>query len=93
MSHWYHSSWPIILFDADDTTAALSEADLDLTIVHALLQHGADVNVVPLLMIPLADAPGELMRLLATYKYDFKSEGHRILHLVSTTTPCLQRLD
>jgi hypothetical protein len=39
-------------FDAEDATAALSEADLDPTIVHVLLQHGANVNVVPIRMIP-----------------------------------------
>jgi hypothetical protein len=34
-------------FDADDATAALSEAQLDPTLIRILLQHGADVNVVP----------------------------------------------
>jgi len=65
-------------FDADDATAALGSAR-DPTIVRMLLQHGADVRVVPMHMIPLSDAPGELVRLLAEYKYDFKSDGHRIL--------------
>ena len=65
-------------FDADDATAALKSA-LDPTIVRMLLQHGADVKVVSMRMIPLSDAPGELVRLLAEYKYDFKSDGHRIL--------------
>jgi hypothetical protein len=81
-------------FDVDNATAALSEAELDPTIFGILLQHGADVNVVHLRMIPLANAPGELLRLLVKYKYDFKSDGHRILQLVSTATSCLlQRVD
>jgi hypothetical protein len=80
-------------FDADDATAALSEAELDPTIIRMLLQHGADVNVVPLRTIPLSDAPGELMRLLANHKYDFKPDGHRILQSVFITTSCLQLKD
>jgi hypothetical protein len=81
-------------FDADDATAALSEAALDPTIIRILLQHGADVNVVHVRMIPCSDAPGELLRLLAEYKYDFRLEGHRILQLVAVTViSCLQRVD
>ena len=80
-------------FDADDATVALEEAELSPAIVSILLQHGADVNAVPVRMIPLSDAPGELMRLLGKHNYDFKSDGHRILQLISTTTFCLQRVD
>lgn len=76
-------------FDAMMLQQLLSEADLDPTIIRLLLQHGADVNAVSLRMIPLSDAPGELMRLLAEYKYDFKSNGHLILQLVSPTNFCL----
>ena len=78
-------------FDADDTTEALSEAKLDPTLIRILRQHGADVNAVSMRMFPLSNAPGELMRLLAEYEYNFKSDGHRILQLVSTTTSSLQR--
>jgi hypothetical protein len=70
-------------FDADDATAALSEAGMDPTIIRLLLQHGADVNVADLWMTPLSKAPGELLRLLAEYGYDFTSDGHRILQSVS----------
>lgn len=66
-------------FDADDATAALDEAELSPTIVRIHLQHGADVNVISMRMIPLSDVPLELMKLLAEYKYDFKADGHRIL--------------
>ena len=57
--------------DTVDATTALEPA-LDPMIVRTLLQHGADVKVVPMRMIPLSDAPGELVRLLAEYKYDFQ---------------------
>jgi hypothetical protein len=70
-------------FDADDATAALDQAGLNLTIIRLLLQHGADVNTFHLPMTPLSKAPGELLRLLAEYGYDFKSDGHRILQSVS----------
>jgi hypothetical protein len=30
-------------------------------------------------MIPGADTPAEVMRLLAEYQYDFKSKGHCVL--------------
>jgi len=70
-------------FDADDATAALDEADLNPTVIRLLLQHGADVNTFHLPMAPCYDAPGELLRLLAEYGYDFKSDGHRILQSVS----------
>jgi hypothetical protein len=54
------------LFDADDATAALDEANLDpTTLIRILLQHGADVNVVHVRTIPDSDKPGELLRLLA----------------------------
>jgi hypothetical protein len=80
-------------FDADDATVreALREAMFDPTITRILLQHGADVKAVSMRMISSSSAPGELMRLLAEYKYDFKSDGHRILQLVPTTTSCLQQ--
>lgn len=80
-------------FDADDATAALDEAELNPTIISILLQHGADVKVVSIRMIPCSDTLGELLRLLAEYEYDFKSDGHRILQSVSTTISCLRQVD
>ena len=80
-------------FGTNDASAVLDEAELNPTIIRIFLQHGADVNVVSMRMIPLFDAPLELMKLLAEYKYDFKADGHRILQLVSTTACCLQRID
>jgi hypothetical protein len=70
-------------FDADDATAALDEADMDPTIYRLLIQHCDDVNVAYLPMAPLSKTPGELLRLLAEYGYDFKSDGRRILQSVS----------
>jgi len=70
-------------FDAEDATAALDEADQDPTIFRLLLQHGADVNVAHVRLIPCSDAPGELARVLAEYGYDFKADGHRILQFAS----------
>jgi hypothetical protein len=79
-------------FDADGATAALEEEfEMNPTIIRVLLQHGADVNAVSMCMIPSSDEPGELMRLLAEYNYDFKSDGHRILQFVSNVTSCFQR--
>ena len=73
-------------FDAVDATAALEGwYMMNPAIIRVLLHHGADVKAVSMRMIPCHDAPGELIRLLAEYKYDFKSDGHRILQLVSTT--------
>lgn len=66
-------------FDADDATAALKVADRNPTIFRILLQHGADANVVPLRRLRYCRAPGELIRLLAEYGYDFKSKGHCML--------------
>jgi hypothetical protein len=66
--------------------------EMNPIVIRILLQHGADVRAVSMRMIPLSDAPGELMRLLAEYKYDFKSDGHRILQSVSNMTSCFQRI-
>ena len=66
-------------FDADDATAALKVADRNPTIFRILLQHGADANVVPLRRLRYCRAPGELIRVLAEYGYDFKSKGHCML--------------
>jgi hypothetical protein len=74
--------------NADDATNALRDAYMDdFMLIHVLLQNGADVSVVNLRDIQGCAGANDLLRLLAEYEYDFRSEGHIVLQSVSVLAP------
>lgn len=65
---------------SEDATNVLEEWSDDPTICRLLLENGADPNAVDINLVESA----EILRLLAEFGYDIKSQGHLVLQCVLT---------
>jgi hypothetical protein len=73
--------------DAGDAMYSLKNARMGMNpaLIRVLLQNGADLSVIHIRNIPHSRHVSEFLELLDEHKYDFKSDGHRILQSVPSS--------
>lgn len=82
VSHLFESQ-PLTAEDASNALKNLMKRDPAL--VRVLLENGADTSVVDIRKIARSRDASNLLKLLAEYNYDFRSNGHRILQSVAVS--------